>query len=121
MTLTERVHELVVALLSVYSSVGYGGAAGGGLAKRSRGVVLTVAAAAVVAAPRGTGRIGRAAAAAAAHLLDHLHLGSQLCPQRQEVSEVSVRLANMSHLHSKLQLIQLLKRRCQISYLFFKD
>lgn len=52
--LTECVHELVVALLPVGSSVGHRVAVGGRLAERSGGVVLAVAAAAVVA-PRGAG------------------------------------------------------------------
>lgn len=74
----ERVHELVVALLPVYSSVDRGEAAGGGLAERLRRVVLAVAAAAVVAAPRGAGGVRGAAAAAAAHPLYDLRLCSQL-------------------------------------------
>lgn len=53
--LTECVHELVVALLPVGSSVGHGVAVWGGLAEGPGGVVLAVAAAAVVAAPRGAG------------------------------------------------------------------
>lgn len=60
-------------------------AVGGGLAERSGGVVLAVAAA-VVAAARGAARVRGAAAAAAAHLLDHLHLRSQLCNQQQQDS-----------------------------------
>lgn len=51
--LTECVHELVVALLPVGSSVGHWVAVGGRLAERSGGVVLAVAAA--VVAPRGAG------------------------------------------------------------------
>lgn len=88
--LTECVHELVVALLPVGSTVGHGVAVGGGLAERSGGVVLAVTAAAVVAAPRGAGRVRGAAAAAAAHLLYHLHLRSQLC-QQQGAAEVSIK------------------------------
>lgn len=81
--LTECVHELVVALLPVGSSVGHRVAVGRCLAERSGGVVLAIAAA-VIVAPRGAGRVrGAAAAAAAAHLLDHLHLGSQLCRRQQ--------------------------------------
>ncbi len=53
--LTECVHELVVALLSVGSSVGHGVAVGGGLAQRSGGVMLAVTAAAVVTASRRAG------------------------------------------------------------------
>lgn len=80
-TLTECVHELVVPLLPVGSSVGHWVAVGGRLAERPGSVVLAVAAA--VVAPRGAGRVGGAAAAAAAHLLDHLHLCSQFCQQQQ--------------------------------------
>lgn len=80
--LTECVHELVVALLPVSSSVDHRVAVGRGLAERSGGVMFTITAAAVVA-PRGAGRVRRAAAAAAAHLLDHFHLCSQLCQQQQ--------------------------------------
>lgn len=49
--LTECVHELVVALLPVGSSVGHWVAVGGGLTKRPGVVVLAVTAAAVIAAP----------------------------------------------------------------------
>lgn len=77
--LTECVHELVVSLLPVSSSVGHGVAAGWRLAEGSGGLKLTVAAAAVIAAPWGAARVWGAAAAAAAHLLYHLHLCSQLC------------------------------------------
>lgn len=88
--LTECVHELVVALLPVGSSVGHRVAVGGGLTERSGGVVLAVAAAAVVAAPWGTSWVRGAAAAAAAHLLYHLHLCSQLC-QRHRTATVNVK------------------------------
>lgn len=81
--LTEGVHELVVALLPVCASVGHRVAVGRGLAERPLGMPLAVAAAAVVVAARGAGRVrGAAAASAAAHLLDHVHLGPQLCTRR---------------------------------------
>lgn len=80
--LTESVHELVVALLPVGSTVGHRVSVGRCLAERSGGVALAVAAA-VIVAPRGAGRVRGAAAAAAAHLLDHLHLSSQLCRQQR--------------------------------------
>lgn len=82
---TERVHQLVVALLPVGSSVGYWLAVGGRVTEWTRSLALIIAAAAVVA-PRRAGRVRRAAAAGAAHLFDHLHLSTQLCQQQQTLS-----------------------------------
>lgn len=84
--LTERVHELVAALGLVRAidhghghGHGHGHAAGGGLVVGGgRALLLAVAAGAVVSAPGATARVWGTAAAAAAHLLNHLHLRTQL-------------------------------------------
>lgn len=77
--LTERAHQLVAALRP-------GGAVGDGVAVgrwvRVSHLLLLLAAGAVVSAPRGaSGLRGATPTAATAHLLDDLHLSSQLCTQ----------------------------------------
>lgn len=94
---TECVHQLVVALLPVGSSVGYWVAVGGRVTEWTRSLALVIAAAAVVA-PGRAGRVRRAAAAGAAHLLDHLHLSTQLCQQQQTVSIYLFSLKSVSKL-----------------------
>lgn len=81
-TRTECVHQLVVALLPVGSSVAYRVAVGGCVAEGTRRLALFITAAAVLA-PGRAGRVRGAAAASAAHLLDHVYLSTQLCQQRR--------------------------------------
>lgn len=89
-TRTECVHQLVVALLPVSSSIAYRVAVGGCVAEGTRRLALFITAAAVIA-PGRAGRVRRAAAAGAAHLLDHIHLSTQLC-QQQRTRLISIHL-----------------------------
>lgn len=67
--------------MPVGSSIAYRVAVGGCVAEGTRRLALFITAAAVIA-PGRTGRVRRAAAAGAAHLLDHVHLCTQLCQQQ---------------------------------------
>lgn len=75
--LTECVHELVAAL-GLVSAIDHGEAVWRGVVVSWRSLRLSVTAGAVIAAPGATARVWGAAAAAAAHLLNHLHLRTQL-------------------------------------------